>query len=58
MPTIWGANWYNLYYNQSLHYTLDPTRHDEIMLRIQGDDYNTESSTIFIMAHGHVAVWQ
>jgi len=58
MPTTWSADWYNLWYNQSLHHTLDFTRHNKIMLKTQEDDHNTESSTIFIIAHSYMTVWQ
>ena len=40
MPTTWGADWYNLQCSWLLHYTLDSTRHNEIMLITWGGDCN------------------
>ena len=33
MPTTWGADWYNLKHSQLLHYTLNPSRYNENMLK-------------------------
>jgi len=43
MPTIWGTDWYNLWCSWSLYHTLDPTRHDESMVKIWRDDCNIQS---------------
>jgi len=46
MPTIWGADWYNLQHSWSLYHTLDLTRYNEIMLKTwEGDCNNTMDST-------------
>ena len=41
MLTTWGADEYNLQHSQLLHHILDPTRYNEIMLKIWESDYNS-----------------
>jgi len=40
MPITWGTDRYNLQCSQSLHYTLDSSRHNEHILKTWGDDHN------------------
>jgi len=42
IPTTWGTDWYNLWCSQSLHHTLDPTRHNKIILKTWEGNHNEQ----------------